>query len=94
MGQAITQPIETILEERRQKRQERQEMNHLLDSDASISTSESSHESLSLVEHNKWVNQARKRAKSPTWKAKDAAEQAAIKAKAAENKKALQADSV
>jgi hypothetical protein len=41
-------------------------MDHLLDSDASISTSESSHKSLSLIEHNKWVNQARKRAKSPT----------------------------
>ena len=92
MGQAIAQPIETILEERQQKGQERQEMDHLLDSDASISTGESSHKSLSSAEHNKWVDQARKRAKSPIWKAKDAAEQAAIKAKAAENKRALQAE--
>jgi hypothetical protein len=67
-------------------------MDCLLDSDASVSTSESSHESLSLVEHNKWIKQARKRAKSPTWKAKDAAEQAALKAKAAEDRKALQAE--
>ena len=67
-------------------------MDCLLDSDASISTSESSHESLSSAEHNKWVNLARKRAKSPTWKVKDAAEQAAIKAKAAEDKRALQAE--
>ena len=67
-------------------------MDHLLDSDASISTSESSYKSLSLVEYNKWVNQARKRAKSPIQKAKDTAKQATIKAKAAKNKKTLQVE--
>jgi hypothetical protein len=38
-----------------------------------------------------WVERAR-RAASPTWKAKDTAEQAAIKAREAENRKALEAE--
>jgi hypothetical protein len=60
------------------------------DIDSDINTS-SSHESLSLAEHNMWVERAR-RVASPIWKAKDIAEQAAIKAREAENRKALEAE--
>ena len=59
-----------------------------IDNDSNIS---SGHESLSLAEHNMWVERAR-RAASPTWKAKDAAKQAAMKAREAENRKALKAE--
>lgn len=61
-----------------------------INSDNDSNTS-SGHESLSSAEHNMWVERARRRA-SPTRKAKGAAEQAAFKAREAENKKALQAE--
>ena len=38
-----------------------------------------------------WAERAKRRA-SPTWKAKEAAKQAAIKAREAENRKALEAE--
>ena len=59
-----------------------------IDSDSNAS---SGHESLSLVEHNMWVGWARRKA-SPMWKAKDAAEQATIRAREAENRKASEAE--
>jgi hypothetical protein len=57
----------------------------------SNSNTSSGHESLLSVEHNMWVERARRKA-SLTWKAKDAAKQATIKARKAENKKASEVE--